>query len=250
MQETEIPQKKPTNVTVLLQALEGHGDMDADQLEAMTGIKKAIIVSTLFLANKRGQVKSRPKNLVQLEGRFDFSKEDEDSCKRLSRFGWEVPEIADKLGMTETYVETMLLVASAPREIRDMVEKGMVDVINAVQAMKEAGDRAVESLMAMMGAAPKADGKRCATKGQVYKFVTYKGKRLADAEQEPQEPKVDFAAQLAEFFTGGVRKALTLYDSHCSRRVVDLENFRGGPGTLDGGRNWREPHHVSRDVRQ
>ena len=247
---TTVESPKKTNVTLLLETLEERGEMDADQLEAVTGIKKAIIVSTLFLANKRGQVKSRAKNLVQLEGKYEFCKEHEDSCKRLSRYGWEVPDIAGKLGMTETYVETMLLIASAPKEVRDMVEKGMIDVINAVQAMKERGDRAVESLMAMLGAAPKADGKKCATGGQVYKFVTYKGMRLADAEMELAEPKVDFAAQLAEFFTGGARKALSLYDSRSVSRVVNLEDFRGGPGLLDGGRDWRNPRPESNHVQQ
>ena len=247
---TTVETPKKTNVTLLLETLESRGELDADQLEAITGIKKAIIVSTLFLANKRGQVKSRAKKLVLLEGKYAFSKEHEEHCKRLSRYGWEVPDIADKLGMTETYVETMLFVASAPKEVRDMVEKGMIDVINAVKAMKERGDHAVESLMAMLGAAPKADGKKCATGGQVYKFVAYKGMRLADAEFESAETKVDFAAQLAEFFTDGARKALSMYDSRCASRVVNLENFRGGPGLLDGDRNWRNPRPSSNHAQQ
>ncbi|MBK6616108.1 KorB domain-containing protein [Ottowia sp.] len=250
MSTNDAMNKKPTNVMVLLETLERCGDLDADQLEERTGIKKAIIVSTLFLAKKRQQISSRPKNLVALEGRFEFSTTDEQSCKQLSRCGWEIPEIADRLGMSETYVETMLFVASAPKEVREMVEKGMVDTINAVQTMKEAGDRAVESLLAMLGAAPKADGKKCATKGQVYHFLTYKGMKISETEQEPQEPKIDFAAQIADFFTRNARKAITLYDSRCASRYVNLENFRGGAGANDGGRHWQDSVGTTQEARQ
>lgn len=231
---------RKTNVTRLLEILEREGEKDAEQLEKMTGIRKAIIVSTLFLAKKRGQIDSRPKSWAALEGRYEFSVGDEESCKRLSRCGWEVPEIADKLGLTETYVETMLLVASAPKEIRDMVERGMVDVMNAVDFLKRFGDRAIENMMAALGAGPRVDGSRQATKGQIYRFVTYQATRPVEPEVPAAEPKIDFAAQLADFFTTRVRSAIEFYDSRSERRTVNLENFRGGAGSLDGGRHWRE----------
>jgi hypothetical protein len=50
-----------TNTSRLLQVLEVQGQKDADQLEALTGIRKAIIVSTLYTAMGRGQVKCTPK---------------------------------------------------------------------------------------------------------------------------------------------------------------------------------------------
>ena len=231
---------RKTNVITLLEILERDGEKDAEQLEQMTGIRKAIIVSTLFLAKKRGQIDSRPKSMAALEGRYEFSKCDEVSCKRLSRCGWEVPEIADKLGMTETYVETMLLIASAPKEIRDMVERGMIDVMNAVESLKNFGDRAIENVRAAMGAGPKADGRRQATKGQIYRFLTYQCTKPVEVEAAPQEPKIDFAAQLADFFTSSVRSAIEFYDARAQRRTVNLEDFRGGAGSLDGGRHWRD----------
>jgi hypothetical protein len=231
---------RKTNVITLLEILERDGEKDAEQLEQITGIRKAIIVSTLFLAKKRGQIDSRPKSTAALEGRYEFSVCDEESCKRLSRCGWEVPEIADKLGMTETYVETMLLVASAPKEIRDMVERGMIDVMNAVDSLKNFGDRAIDNVMAAMGAGPKADGKRPATKGQIYRFLTYQCSKPAEVASEPEEPKIDFAAQLADFFTSKVRSAIEFYDARAQRRQVNLEDFRGGAGALDGGRHWRD----------
>lgn len=50
-----------TNTSRLLRVLETQGEKDADQLEAITGIRKAIIVSTLYTAMGRGQVKCTPK---------------------------------------------------------------------------------------------------------------------------------------------------------------------------------------------
>jgi hypothetical protein len=231
---------RKTNVITLLEILEREGEKDAEQLEQMTGIRKAIIVSTLFLAKKRGQIDSRPKSMAALEGRYEFSVRDEESYKRLSRCGWEVPEIADKLGMTETYVETMLMVASAPKEIRDMVERGMIDVMNAVEALKNFGDRAIDNVKAAMGASPQGDGRRQATKGQIYRFLTYQCSKPAEVEQPPEEPRIDFAAQLADFFTSKVRSAIEFYDARAQRRTVNLEDFRGGEGSLDGGRYWRD----------
>ena len=123
-----------------------------------------------------------------------------------------------------------------------MVERGMVDVMNAAQTMMDKGDRAKEAVMAMLGVAPKADGRKTATKGQVYSFVTYKGAPVADLKKkhEEAEPKEDFAAQIAAFFTDGASAAIKLYDSRATKRVVNLENFRGGPGLADGGRRWRD----------
>ena len=238
MQSEAVPRR--TNVVTLLEILDIKGEKDADELGLLTGIRKPIIVSTLFLAKKRGQIDSRPKSMLTLEGRYEFSKDDEENCKKLSRWGWDVPEIADRLGMTETYVDTMLLVASAPREVREMVEKGMVDVISTVQSLKDFGDRAVDNIRAMLGGAPQVDGRKPATKGQIYKFLTYQGSKIADVIAEPEEPKVDFAAQLSDFFTSNVRSAIQVYDSKCQKRVVNLENFRGGAGNMDGGRHWRE----------
>lgn len=239
MHEPEVNTRK-TNVMVLLEILEREGEKDAAQLEAITGIKKPIIVSTLFLAKKRGQIDSRPKSLVALQGRYAFSKSDEEVCKKLSRCGWDVPEIADRLGMTETYVETMLLVAAAPKDIRDMVERGMVDMMNTVQCLKEFGDRAMDNVMAALGAAPKVDGRKVATKGQIYRFLTYTATRAVEREAIPDDPKVDFAAQLADFFTCGVRAAVNFYDSCTVKRTVNLAEFRGGDGSFDGGLSWRE----------
>lgn len=52
-----------TNTWRLLNVLERQGEKDADQLEALTGIRKPIIVSTLYTAMGRGQVRCTPKGV-------------------------------------------------------------------------------------------------------------------------------------------------------------------------------------------
>lgn len=52
-----------TNTWRLLNVLESQGEKDADQLEALTGIRKPIIVSTLYTAMGRGQVRCTPKGV-------------------------------------------------------------------------------------------------------------------------------------------------------------------------------------------
>jgi hypothetical protein len=78
--------------------------------------------------------------------------------------------------------------------------------------------------------------------GRLFKRGTYKGAKVADLKKkdEEAEPKVYFAAQLAAFFIDGVSAAIKIYDSTAPKRVVNLENFRGGPGYADGGRRWRD----------
>lgn len=50
-----------TNVHRLLTILQNQGEKDAAQLESLSGIRKAIIVSTLYTAKGRGQVRCTPK---------------------------------------------------------------------------------------------------------------------------------------------------------------------------------------------
>lgn len=50
-----------TNVYRLLHILDEEGEKDANELEALTGIRKPIIVSTLYTAMGRGQVRCTPK---------------------------------------------------------------------------------------------------------------------------------------------------------------------------------------------
>ena len=67
-------------------------------------------------------------------------------CKRLINFGMETPEIAKRLGFTKTYVESLLELAAAPREIRNMVASGKVAATLAIQVMKKHGTEATKVL--------------------------------------------------------------------------------------------------------
>jgi ParB family chromosome partitioning protein len=79
-------------------------------------------------------------------------------CKRLSRFGWDVSQIASRLNIGSTYVEGLLLLVSAPFEIREMVQKGQVSATMAIQALRTKGDGALAMLQAGLEVA-KTSGK-------------------------------------------------------------------------------------------
>jgi ParB family transcriptional regulator, chromosome partitioning protein len=69
-------------------------------------------------------------------------------CKRLINFGMESPEIAKRLGFTRIYVESLLDLAAAPREIRAMVSAGVVSATLAIATVKKHGAIAKEVLQA------------------------------------------------------------------------------------------------------
>lgn len=84
-------------------------------------------------------------------------------CKRLSRFSWEVDEIAHRLGFTKTYVDNLLLLISSPIAIRQMVMDGKLSATTAVEAIKQHGDKATVKLQAALEQA-QSDGKERVTK--------------------------------------------------------------------------------------
>lgn len=69
-------------------------------------------------------------------------------CKRLSRYGWTSTEIARRLGFSsQQYVDSLLLLAAAPIQIRDMVCNGVVSASMAIDALQKQGDKAVDVLI-------------------------------------------------------------------------------------------------------
>ena len=79
-------------------------------------------------------------------------------CKRLVNFGNESPAIAEKLGMSGTYVENLLMLAAAPIEIRKMVMADKVAANHAIEMMRKHGTGALALLQAQLEKAL-ADGK-------------------------------------------------------------------------------------------
>jgi len=67
-------------------------------------------------------------------------------CKRLVRYGMEVPEIAKRLGFTETYVNSMLSLMASPLKLRQMVINGIVAASTAIEMIAKHGDKALAKL--------------------------------------------------------------------------------------------------------
>lgn len=67
-------------------------------------------------------------------------------AKRLQRYGWETPQIAERLGFSGQYVENLLFLMAAPIAIRNMVIEDQVSASTAVEALRTHGEKAVEKL--------------------------------------------------------------------------------------------------------
>lgn len=87
-------------------------------------------------------------------------------CRRLTRFGWEVKEIARRLGFSQNYVEGLLLLIGAPQEVRAMVESGEVSASTAIGLLRTEGDKAYDKLQEGLENA-KAKGKDKVTKKHI-----------------------------------------------------------------------------------
>lgn len=82
--------------------------------------------------------------------------------RRLQAFGWEVPQIAKKAGVSVPYVNQCLSYLTMPQEIRSQVEKGEVSAPLAAQVARQEGHRAAEILQEAKAIA-EASGKAKAT---------------------------------------------------------------------------------------
>lgn len=74
-------------------------------------------------------------------------------CKRLARFGWTTQEIAGRLQFSSQHVENLLLLVSAPVEIRQMVMENRISASTAIQALKDHGANALDILSQAEGQA-------------------------------------------------------------------------------------------------
>lgn len=79
--------------------------------------------------------------------------------KRLIAFGWDEAEIATKVGCSRGHVGDMLTLASAERDVRQMVQAGEIAATTAIRAIKQEGDDA-GSVLAEAVADAKAAGKK------------------------------------------------------------------------------------------
>ena len=79
--------------------------------------------------------------------------------KRLLNFGWDEMEIATKIGCSRGHVNDMLTLASAERDVRQMVHDGEIAATTAIRAIRQEGDDAGAMLAEAVSVA-KASGKK------------------------------------------------------------------------------------------
>lgn len=84
--------------------------------------------------------------------------------KRCRSFGWEPKEIANRLGITQSYVSELTTLLGAPMRVREMVKLGQVSVANAVEAIRKHEDKAVEFLEKGLQTAAKSGKTRLSAK--------------------------------------------------------------------------------------
>lgn len=93
-------------------------------------------------------------------------------CKRLTNYGWDIQQIAERLDFSPNYVEGLLVLVGAPKEVRDMVQNGSLAASTAIQALRTHGDKVVEHLQAGAKAAAAAGTSRVTAKhlpGAIFK---------------------------------------------------------------------------------
>lgn len=85
-------------------------------------------------------------------------------CKRLSRYGWSIDQIAERLDMTDFYVDGLLRLIAAPADVREMVVAGQVSASVAIQALRAKGNKAYAYLQAALDKANGAGKTRITAK--------------------------------------------------------------------------------------
>lgn len=94
-------------------------------------------------------------------------------CKRLIGMGLDETTIAKRLGFKsgKRYVEDLLTLVGAPRDVRDMVNEGQVSATLAVETVKKLGNKAPEQLSTALKKA-QDEGKTRITKKDLPKQAT------------------------------------------------------------------------------
>ncbi|MFC7436259.1 ParB/RepB/Spo0J family partition protein [Hydrogenophaga bisanensis] len=100
--------------------------------------------------------------------------------KRLINFRWSEADIAKRLGVTIQQVQNLLILASAPPEIRQMVASEEVSASTAIDAIRRFGGTAVAKLTAAVSHA-RSEGKGKATGKHLVDPVHRSAKRQAPA---------------------------------------------------------------------
>lgn len=102
--------------------------------------------------------------ITSQEGRKLNPLELAEGYKRLAAFNWTPEQIAQKVGKTRQHVDQMLVLASAPTAVQQMVSSGEVAAATAVEVVRKHGDEAGQVLGGELAKA-KAAGKSKVTAG-------------------------------------------------------------------------------------
>lgn len=106
-------------------------------------------------------------------------------CKRLSRYGMAVEEIAERTGIALPLVKNRLKLMAAPLRLREMVAVGAMSATLALDMIEEYGDQALEQAEAAKQHADvngKAKVRKIqAAKSERLKFVTKRAPKLYEA---------------------------------------------------------------------
>lgn len=102
--------------------------------------------------------------ITSQEGRKLNPLELAEGYKRLAAFNWTPEQIAQKVGKTRQHVDQMLVLASAPSAVQQMVSSGEVAAATAVEVVRKHGDEAGQVLGGELEKA-KAAGKSKVTAG-------------------------------------------------------------------------------------
>lgn len=126
---------------------DGHTRLDAYDLATSEGCKLGPIPISL---GKELQSQNQEDLTVRLvttnSGRELSALEKAAVFKRLINFRWSEPQIAERLGVTVQHVENLLLLASAPASIRQMVANDEVSASLAIEMIRTHGIKAADRL--------------------------------------------------------------------------------------------------------
>lgn len=88
--------------------------------------------------------------------------------KRLMSFGWNEKQVAEKIGVTTQYVNDLLTLQGASKEVRDLVASGVVSPTTAISTVKKHGSGAGKVLKEAVAVA-KSQGKAKASAKHIQK---------------------------------------------------------------------------------
>lgn len=140
------------------------------------------------------------------EGRKLTPLEIAEGYRRLAAYGLTPDDIARRIGKTRQHVDQMLILATAPHEVQQMVKVGDVSATEAINVTRTHGTRAVDKLQA---ARAKAGGK-----------VTAKALREWTPKYDVVRPVLRGVEELIDCLDTTTRALLVTVDQHPSKHQM------------------------------